>query len=118
MLDDERYDEAVPYIKEIGEVKNNYQMLMYSGDVAFGHGNFEEAKRLWNQSVKEYPDTWQAYCSRADRFKKIGLKQETMADYEKCVEMQKAPHIIDELYSFAQMHELAGEYKAAIYDNE
>jgi len=118
LLKDGRYDEAVPYIKEIGEVRQNHQSLMYSGDVAFGHGNIEEAKRLWNQSVETHPDEWQAYCDRADRFKKMGLIEEAIADYEKCVEMQNAPHITDGLYSLAQIHEMLGDYKAAIRDNE
>ena len=93
-------------------------MFMYSGDVAFGQGKIEEAKKLWNKAVETHPDEWQAYCSRADRFKKLGLIEEAIADYEKCVEMQTAPHITDGLYSLAQVHEMLGDYAAAIRDNE
>lgn len=118
LLADGRYDEAVPYIEEIGQVKDNSQMLIYSGDVALGHGDIEKAKVLWNQAVTTHPDEWQAYCRRADRFKKLGLIEAAIADYEKCVEMQSAPHITDGLYSLAQVHEMLGDYKAAIYDNE
>ncbi|MBQ8280428.1 MAG: helix-turn-helix domain-containing protein [Roseburia sp.] len=118
LLKDGRYDEAIPYIKEIGEVRNNHQALMYSGDVAFGHGEVEKAKELWNKAVETHPDEWQAYCNRADRFKKLGLIKEAVADYEKCVEMQSAPHITDGLYSLAQVHEMLGDYQAAIRDNE
>ena len=118
LLADGRFDEAVPYIKEIGEVKDNNQMFMYSGDVAFGQGKIEEAKKLWNKAVETHPDEWQAYCSRADRFKKLGLIEEAIADYEKCVEMQTAPHITDGLYSLAQVHEMLGDYAAAIRHNE
>lgn len=118
LLKDGRYNEAVPYIKELGEVYNNHQVLMYSGDVAFGHGEVDKAKVLWNEAVERYPNEWQAYCNRADRLKKLGLLEEAMADYEKCVEMQEAPHITDGLYSLAQVHEMIGDYKAAISDNE
>lgn len=118
LLKDGRYDEAVPYIKEIGEVRQNNQALMYSGDVAFGHGEIENAKELWNKAVETHPDEWQAYCNRADRLKKLGFMDEAIADYEKCVEMQEAPHITDGLYSLAQVHEMIGDYKAAICDNE
>lgn len=118
LLKDGRFDEAVPYIKEIGEVCSNHQSLMYLGDVAFGHGEIEKAKELWNRSVETHTDEWQAYCDRADRFKKMGLINEAIADYEKCVEMQTKPHITDELYSLAQVHEMLGDYKAAIRDNE
>jgi len=118
LLADGRHDEAMPYIKEIGQIKDNAQMLIYSGDVALGHGDIEKAKALWNQAVEKYPDEWQAYCRRADRFKKLGLIEEAIADYEKSVEMQPTPHITDGLYSLAQVHEMLGDYKAAIYANE
>ena len=118
LLKDGRYDEAIPYIKEFGEVRKNNQSLMYEGDVAFGHGEIEKAKALWNEAVKTYPGEWQAYCNRADRLKKLGYLKEAIADYEKCVEMQEAPHIIDGLYSLAQVHEMIGDYEAAIRDNE
>lgn len=118
LLADGRFDEAVPYINEISKIRNNHQALMYSGDVAFGHGDIGKAKELWNQAVETHPKEWQAYCSRADRFKKIGLLKEAIADYETCVEMQSAPHITDGLYSLSQIHELLGDYPAAIKDNE
>lgn len=118
LLADGRYDEAIPYIEEIGRVKDNSQMLIYSGDVALGHGDIEKAKALWNQAVAEHPEEWQAYCRRADRFKKLGLIEAAIADYEKCVEMQESPRITDGLYSLAQVHEMLGDYKAAIHDNE
>lgn len=118
LLEDGRYDEAVPYINEIGEVRQNNQALMYEGDVVFGKGNIEEAKKLWNRAVETHPAEWQAYCNRADRLKKLGLLEEAIADYEKCVEMQEAPHIIDGLYSLAQVHETMQDYEKAIYDNK
>ena len=118
LLKDGRYDEVIPYIKELGEVRNNHQALMYLGDVALGHGEIEKAKALWNEAVETHSDEWQAYCNRADRLKKLGFWEDAIADYEKSVEMQEAPHITDGLYSLAQMHEMMGDYKAAIYDNE
>lgn len=119
LLGDKRYDDAVPYIRKIGEVAPwSHQMLVYSGDVAYGHGDLEEAKKLWNRAVEEYSDRWQAYCDRADRMKKIGFIEEAIADYEKCFAMQKAPRLTDGLYSLAQLHESKGDIKAAIHDRE
>lgn len=119
LLGDNRFDDVVTYIEMLGKVvPESYQMLMYMGDVAYGHGDLAEAKRLWNESVETHPDTWQAYCSRADRMKKLGFVQEAIVDYEKCVEMQEKPRIIDGLFSLAQVHEQMGDYKAAINDNK
>ena len=116
LLDDRRYEEALPYIHALRTVKDGPNILIYLGDVEFGRGNRREAERLWNEAVEKYPDVWQAYCFRADRLKLLGHVREASLDYEKCVEMQQAPHILDGLYALAQLHETAGEYAAAVRD--
>lgn len=118
LLNDRRYDEAIPYIEELKIVNSNHQYYIYMGDVAYGNGNFEEALKLWNEAVGEYPSTWQAYCSRADRFKKIGKINEALEDYEYCFKMQEHPRITDGLFSLAQLHETMGDYNAAIEDRK
>ena len=119
LLADNRFDDAVPYIQKIGEVApESQQMLVYSGDVAYGRGNLEEAKCLWNRAVEEYAERWQAYCDRADRMKKLGYIHEAIADYEKCMEIQEKPRLTDALYSLAQMHEQLQDYEAAVKDFE
>ena len=118
LLVDGRGEEALEYIKTLGKVRSNSQYLRYLGDVAYLKGDCDEALRLWNQSVAQNPDEWQAYCARADRLKKLGMEKEAIADYETCVAMQKPPRIVDGLYSLAQLHEKRGEYDLAIRDNE
>lgn len=118
LLADERYDEALPYIEQIREEKKNHQYKIYLGDVAFGKGDVEKAIRLWDEAVKENPDIWQAYCSRGERLKKLSRYEDALLDFQKCYEMQDAPRISDGLYSMAQIHELLGDYKAAIQDHK
>ena len=119
LLGDRRWDDAVPYIRRIGEVApESDQMLTYLGDVAQGKGDLAAARAYWDRAVAEHPDRWQAYCSRADRLKKLGLINEAAADYERCYVMQKPPRITDGLYSLAQLHEAQGDFAAAIRDRE
>lgn len=118
LLDDERYEEALPYIERIRTVAKNYQYEIYMGDVMFGKGNLEKAVEYWNEAVEHYPEVWQAYCSRGDRFKKIGRYEEALADYEKCFVIQKPPRITDGLHSLAQLHEKLGDFDAAIQDRQ
>ncbi len=84
----------------------------------FGKGRHREAVEYWNAAVANFPDTWQAYCGRADRMKRLGRYEEALADYEKCFDIQKPPRITDGLHSRAQLHELMGDYVAAIADRE
>lgn len=116
LLADGRFDEAVPYIENLQKIKDDYQAMIYLGDVALGQGGRERAIQLWNQAVAKSPDAWQVYCERADRLKKLGMYEAAMADYEHCFTMQKPPRITDGLYSLAQMHEGRRDYKAAIAD--
>ena len=118
LLDDERYDETVPYINCIHATAKYYQYEIYIGDVMFGKGRLQEALEYWNAAVTHYPETWQAYCCRADRLKKPGRYEKALADYEKCFVIQKTPRISDGLHSMAQLHELIGDCAAVIDDRE
>ena len=118
LLADGRYDEAEPYIRAMQAIKDDHQAIVYLGDVALGRGDRAEALRLWDAAVEKSPDAWQAYCSRADRVKKLGMWDKAEADYEKCFAMQAPPRLTDGLYSLAQLHEQKKDYAAAIRDYE
>ena len=118
MLDDKRFDEAVPYIEQIRTAAKTHQYETYMGDVMFGRGDLEKALEYWNSAVEHFPERWQAYCDRADRFKKLGRYEEALADYEKCFVMQEPPRLTDGLYSLAQLHEQLGDFNAAIQDRQ
>lgn len=118
LLDDKRYDEALTYIERIPVVAKNYKYEIYMGDVLYGKGRLDEAVAYWNKAVIQYPEIWQVYCCRADRLKKLGRYNDALADYEKCFVIQKKPRITDGLHSMAQLHELLGDYAAAIGDRE
>lgn len=118
LLDDDRFEEAVPYIQQIRTAANTGQYEVYMGDVMFGKGDPEKALEYWNAAVEHFPDRWQSYCDRADGLKKLGRYEEALADYEKCFEMQEPPRITDGLHSMAQVHELLGDFDAAIRDRQ
>ena len=118
MLDDDRFDEAVPYIEQIRTAAKTQQYDVYMGDVMFGRGNPEKALEYWNAAVEHFPERWQSYCDRADGFRKLGRYQEALADYERSFSMQEPPRIADGLYSMAQVHELLGDFDAAIADRK
>ena len=113
LLRDDRFDDAVPYIEQLGKLNNPGQYEIYTGDVCFGRGNMEAAVSHWNKAVHENPNTWQVWCARADRMKKLGHYDEALADYEHCVEIQSSPKLIDGLYSRAQLFEQLGRYAEA-----
>lgn len=118
LLSDKRYDDAIPHIKDLQSIKDDYQACMYLGDVAFGKGDPVAARQQWDLAVEKSPNAWQSYCSRADRYKKIGLVQEAIADYEKSFSIQAPPRLTDGLYSLVQIYEETNQYDKAIQTYE
>ena len=118
LMADGRHEEAAPYIQRLKTIRDDYLPLFYLGDVALYRGDRAEALRLWDAGVEKSPDAWQAWCSRADRIKKLGMWDEAEADYEKCFAMQSPPRLTDGLYSLEQMHEQKKDWAAAIRDYE
>lgn len=118
LLADGRYEEAKPYIEEIKKAKKNHQYLLYCGEVAFGEGRRKEALEYWEKMVKDYPQTWQAYCSLGEGYQKMGMEKEALEAFETSFTMQEAPRIYDGLCSMAQIHEKQGELQLAIQDYE
>lgn len=113
LLRDDRFDDAIPYIQHLGQLGNSGQRALYTGDVSFGKGDVQTAITHWNRAVDENPDTWQVWCSHADRMKKLGRYEEALADYERSYTVQQAPRLIDGLYSRAQLFEQLGRYHEA-----
>lgn len=116
LLADHRYDEAIPYINQMKAVKNNHQYLCYMGDVAFGKGDVKGALEKWKQMVEQYPDIWQAHCDLGDGYRKLGMYEQALDEYEKCFTMQQSPRIYDGLCSMAQIHEMQKAYDKAVCD--
>lgn len=119
LLADKRFDEAAPYVQQLRTLPGREQQtLIYEGDIQLGRGDLSGAIALWNRAVTEHPTVWQAYCSRADRMKKLGRYEEALQDYEQCFIMQKPPRISDGLYSRAQLFEQLHRYEEAIREHE
>ena len=118
LLDDGRYDEAIPYIEQMKTVARTQQYEVYMGDVMLGKGHLEKALEYWDAAVEHYPERWQAFCDRADRLKKLGRFEEALADYETCFIMQEPPRLTDGLHSMAQVHEQLGDFDGAIQDRK
>ncbi len=118
MLADHRYEEAVPYIKQIQKVKKNHQYLLYMGDVSFGIGKREDARVFWERMVVDFPNLWQAYNCLAEGYEKLGEDELALKMYEKSFEMQESPKIYDGLCGMAQIHERRMDYESAKRDYE
>jgi tetratricopeptide (TPR) repeat protein len=114
LIADGRYDEAKTALKKVKSIKPSYVYYYYEGDMELALGNQEKAIELFNQGVKDYPEVWQVYLQRGDRFVKLGKYEEAIIDYEMALEKQEIPRYTDALISMAQVYEILGQYDKAI----
>lgn len=114
LIPDRHFDRAKEVLKQVRALKHTCLDDIYEGDIAFALGHTKEALALWNQSVTEFPTTWEAYISRGDRLVKLGRYDEAVCDYEKCLQLMDNPRLTDPLTFMANAYELAGNYQKAI----
>lgn len=118
LIADRHFDRAKEVIRQVKALKHTCLDAVYEGDIAFAMGHQEEALNFWNQSVSEFPKSWEAYISRGDRFVKLGRYQEAISDYEKCFSLMEKPRYTDPLTFMAKAYELDGAYDQAIASHE
>jgi len=114
LIGDGHYNEAKSILKKVKKLKHTCLDDMYEGDIELGLGNPNGAIEIWNRGVKDFPSAWEAYISRGDRMVKLGRYEEAIIDYEKCMELQEKPRLIDPLVFMARAHEILGQYDKAI----
>lgn len=114
LIPDRHFDRAKEVIRKVKALKHTCLDAIYEGDIAFAKGNEEEALNLWNSSVTEFPNAWEAYISRGDGLVKLGRYEEAISDYEKCFSLMEKPRYTDPLTFMAKAYELNGDYIKAI----
>lgn len=114
LIADGRYEEAKVALKQVKSIKPSYVYCYYEGDIELALGNYEKAIELFNQGVNDYPEIWQVYLQRGDRFVRLGRYDEAIADYEMALVKQEKPRYTDALISMAQVYEILGQYDKAI----
>ncbi len=114
LIADRHFERAKEVLEQVKTLKHTCLDTIYEGDIAFAKGNEEEALTLWNASVTEFPNAWEAYISRGDGFVKLGRYEEAISDYEKCFSLMEKPRYTDPLTFMAKAYELNGDYAKAI----
>ena len=89
-------------------------MPLYRGNVEWFAGNREQAMQIWNGMCEAFPDEWMTRLSMGDVYARAGQFEEAIAQYEKGLEIQKPPKMVDSLESIAQVCERMGDPKRGV----
>lgn len=114
LIRDGHYDKARNTLKQVKKIKHTCLDFMYEGDIELQLGNVDTALKLWDQGVKGFPQAWEAYISRGDRMLRLGYYEKALRDYEKSMELQKKPRLVDPLDFMARIYETLGKYDKAV----
>ena len=114
LIDDQRFDEARAYLEEMGKYETSFRNPLYAGNIEWFAGNREQAMEIWNGMCETYADEWMTWLSMGDVYARAGEFETAIAMYEKALDVQKPPKMVDTLESIAQVCERMGEFDRAI----
>jgi transcriptional regulator with XRE-family HTH domain len=114
LIDDQRFDEARAYLSEMAKYERTFRVPLYEGNIEWFAGNRETAMEIWKGMCEAYADEWMVWLSMGDVYARQGAFEEAIAMYEKAMEVQKPPRMVDALEAIAQVCERMGDPKRGI----
>lgn len=114
LIDDQRFDEAREAVKEMAKYEMTFRVPLYEGNIEWFAGNRDLAMQHWNRMCEQYPDEWMTWLSMGDVYARAGQFEQAIAMYEKAMEIQKPPRMVDALEAIAQVAERMGDPKRGI----
>ncbi len=114
LMADGRLEEAKAALERMRELEETYHYLLYKGWIARYEQGWEQAFVYWDEMVRNYPDNWHVWFSRADSYAKRAMYTQAISDYRRATELQTAPRYIDGFQSIAQICTLIGDKEGAV----
>ncbi len=114
LIEDQRFDEAREAVKTMAAHEKTFRVPLYQGNIEWFAGNREKAMEIWNGMCETYADEWMVWLSMGDVYARAERFEEAIAMYEKAMEIQKPPRMVDALEAIAQVCERMGDYRRGI----
>lgn len=114
LIDDQRFDEARAYLSEMAKHEMTFRVPLYEGNIEWFAGSREKAMEIWNGMCETYADEWLVWLSMGDVYARQGAFERAIEMYEKAMEIQKPPRMVDALEAIAQVCERMGDPKRGI----
>ncbi len=114
LIEDQRFDEALQYVGEMAKYEKTFRVPLYQGNIEWFAGNREKAREIWNGMCETYADEWMVWLSMGDIYARAGQFERAIEQYEKAMQIQKPPKMVDALEAIAQVCERMGDPKRGI----
>ena len=114
LIDDYRLEEAECYCNAFAEINATYRVTLYRGMIAWQRGERAKAFALWADMEQSYPNEWCVYHNIGDFLVRSGQYDSGMAYYQKALDVQNVPPMLDPLQAMAQLCEIRGDIPGAL----
>ena len=94
---------------EDGEAGDDCRIELYRTKLLWERGKQEEALARMEELTRERPQEWLVWNSAGDMYARACRYEKAVAYYEKCMEVQEAPHFTDAAMAIAQIGEITGD---------
>lgn len=114
LLADNRCDEAEETLNKLEKSDSSCRTLLYRGKIAWARGDHKCGMETWRMMAEKFADDWLAQLAMADCLAYTGQYDEAVLYYQRALDLQSAPRYTDAYLSMAQIHEIQGNYEAAV----
>lgn len=114
LIDDHRLAEAEEYCRRLARYADGYYLTVHRIKIALAYRRMEEARAMWEQMGRDYPDTWQVWEWIGDFQTQAEDYDGAKESYRKTIALEPIPHYVDAIDSLAQVCEMDGDIEGAI----
>ncbi len=114
LIADYRLDEADAVCEILSSLEHSCRVPFYRGKIAWVRGEHQKAEAVWEKMLSDYSDDWLAYANMADAMAYTCKYDKAITYYKKAFDLQPSPKYRDAQITAAHIHEIQGDYAAAI----
>lgn len=114
LVDDRRLKEAWQYFEQFARYYSGILIPVTHIKLILAEGRTEEAKELWEQIGRDYPESWSAWHWIGDFQTRVGDYAAAKESYRRAIDLLTVPRYEDPVDSLAQVCEMDGDITGAL----
>ena len=116
LVADKRLEEARAYVEQLRAVADTWHCELYQGQICLAACDLPGALDCFRRMTEREPENWLTWAAYADEMARLCRYDEALAYQQKAAALREKPRFVDCEETMTQLHELKGDYAAAIED--
>lgn len=114
LVADRRVDEARDYVERLRAVSDTFRCELALGQICLAACDLPGALEWFEKMLARAPESWLTWSAYGEEMAKLCRYDEALAAHERAMGLREKPRYVDCEESVAQIHEIRGDYAAAI----